>query len=55
MNPKTSKILWLLGFLSLLSSFSLEIAAQTTQNINVCKLSIDRYEKYIIIYLMIIV
>ncbi|XP_043640733.1 ionotropic receptor 25a [Drosophila teissieri] len=34
-KAKTSKVLWLVGFLSLLSSLSLEIAAQTTQNINV--------------------
>ncbi|EDV57772.2 ionotropic receptor 25a [Drosophila erecta] len=34
-KPKTSKILWLVGFLALLSSLSLKIAAQTTQNINV--------------------
>jgi len=42
-NLKTSKNLWLLGLLFLLSTLSWEIAAQTTQNINVCKLRVDRY------------
>jgi len=42
-NLKTSKNVWLLGLLFLLSTLSWEIAAQTTQNINVCKLKVDRY------------
>jgi len=42
-NLKTSKNVWLLGLLFLLGNLSWEIAAQTTQNINVCKLRVDRY------------